>query len=859
MNNISFKDHFKKKILMTASVGLLLACTCVALISVLPLYNQLRAQQANNLIFAVKTRSMVVEEFLSKAKETARQITSRSKAREALEKYNNNEIDLSTFNDFSIPILQDAINLSQFAVGINRLDQHEKLVAQVGLSVPEKFLHPPDIADNKPILSGPVTIDNDSYIVVSAPIINRQNSRVGMDIVLFTTSKLREIVQDYTGLGKTGETILGRLNANGKPDLFFPTRSRPDTDREAHISGNSAIVEQALKKVVVPDRERTVRLQETPHDLAAYGPIEGIDWGIIVKMDKNELFGPITKQVLIIAMIVAVLVIPLGVLGLIFLLRPLSDRMIIHVDTLQREITAKENAIHERALAEEKLLDEKERLNVTLRSIGDGVITTDLDGKIILINKITEQLTGWSQQEAIGRPVQEVFNIINGKTGNPCDSPVDKVLASGQIVGLANHTALIARDGTQYSIEDSGAPMFDKESKIIGTVLVFRDVTEKRKTAEELLKIKKLESVGVLAGGIAHDFNNILVAILGNIELAGMSIDSSSKAYPLLQEAKKASIRAKDLTQQLLTFSKGSDPVKKTSLIGKTITDSANFVLHGSPVSCWFNIPDDLWLVDIDAGQISQVIQNLVINAKHALPEGGEIRINCTNIADIKSETSFSLPGKAYIKITIQDNGCGITEKHLEKIFDPYFTTKQEGSGLGLAITHSIINKHNGHIAVQSKMGKGTTFTIYLPASDRQISHAPSAKAREPGSINAKILVMDDEQLVQDIAKQMLAHLGHEVLLAADGKEAIEIFNEHRKSGKPVDVIIMDLTIPGGMGGKDAVQEILKIAPDAQVIVSSGYSNDPVMANYQQYGFKAAIAKPFMLADLNKIITTVLE
>lgn len=515
--------------------------------------------------------------------------------------------------------------------------------------------------------------------------------------------------------------------------------------------------------------------------------------------------------------------------------------------------------ISDRKKAESALASERERLAITLRSIGDGVITTDLDHKIVLINKITEQLTGWSQQEANGRPVQEVFNIINQKSGKPCDSLVDRVIASGKIVGLADHTALIAKDGTRYIIEDSGAPIFDKESKIIGTVIVFRDVTEERRTAEELLKVKKLESVGVLAGGIAHDFNNILAAILGNIELAGMSIDLTSEAYPLLQDAKKASLRAKDLTQQLLTFSKGGDPVKKTTLIGETITESANFVLHGSPISCQFSIPADLWLVDIDSGQISQVIQNLVLNAKHAMPEGGEIRINCSNIANMKSETPLRLPGKAYIKITVQDTGCGITDKYLERLFDPYFTTKQEGSGLGLAITHSIINKHNGHIAVQSKMGEGTIFTIYLPASDKQITHDPTKEAHKPETIKAKILVMDDERAVRSIAKHILGYLGHEVLQAENGKEAIEIFNEHRKGGKPVDVIIMDLTIPGGMGGKDAIQEILNIDSEAKVIVSSGYSNDPVMANYREYGFKAAIAKPFLLAELNKTLTDVLS
>ena len=856
----SFRDNFKKKILLRASGGLFLACICVALLSVFPLYKQLKAQQANNLIFAAKTRGMVVEEFLAKAEETALQITSRSKIREFLEKYNNNEIDLSTLNKFSAPKLQDALSLSEFTVGMSRLDQHGKQVVGIGLAVPEKFLYLADFENNKPILNGPVIIGNDSFIVISAPIINRLKSLVGVDVVLFSTAKLREIVQDYTGLGKTGESILGKLNDSGEPYLFFPTRSVSESDKNTLIAEpHSVIAEQILKKVFIPERHENIDVQETSQDLAAYDLVEGIDWAVIVRIHKDEFFQPITKQVFIIVLVISLLVIPLGLLGIVLMLRPLSDEMIVHFDSLQREVEAKEKAIRERIFAEEKLLDEKERLNVTLRSIGDGVITTDLDGNIVLINRITEQLTGWSQQEAIGKPVLEVFNIINEKTGKSCDNPVDKVLSSGKIIGLAHYTALLSRDGTQYLIEDSGAPIFDKDSQIIGTVLVFRNVTEERKTAKELLKIKKLESVGILAGGIAHDFNNILAVILGNIELAGMSIDKTSDAYNLLHEAQKGSLRAKDLTQQLLTFSKGGDPVKKTVSIGTTITESANFVLHGSKVVCRFSIPDNLWLIDADSGQISQVVQNLVINAKHAMPKGGEIKILCTNVTDNRAEPSVDLQDKTYVKIVVQDNGCGIAEKYHEKIFDPYFTTKQEGSGLGLAISHSIINKHNGHITVQSKIAEGTTFTIYLPASAEQVIHESVMEIRKPEEvIKAKILVMDDDRLVRAIAKRMLGQLGHEVLLAGNGQEVIEVFCEHHKSDRPIDVIIMDLTIPGGMGGKEAVQEILKIDPEAKVVVSSGYSNDTAMANYQQYGFKAAIAKPFMMAELSKTLADVL-
>lgn len=854
MPDKSFEKHFKQRILTTASVGLLLACLCVALISVIPLYKELRTQQANNLIFAAKTRSMVVEEFLAKAKETAQQIATRSKAREALENYNNTEIDLPTLKQRTIPKLEDAMNSSNFTVGISRFDLHGKLVVTVGLPLPMKFLQPSYAKNNKLTLNGPITIGNESHIVVSAPIINRKGIRVGMDIVLFTTSELHDIAHDYTGLGKTGETLLGRLGANGLPDLFFPPRSGSEQALKRLISQYYLLAQKDQHQT------RIIRLQETPHDLLAYGPIADTDWGIIIRMNKDELFEALTRQVLIIALVITALVIPLGLLGLIFLLRPLSNKMLIHVDTLQREIEEKENAILERTFAEEKLLDEKERLNVTLRSIGDGVITTDLDGKVVLINKITERLTGWSQPEAIGRPVQEIFNIINDKTNTPCDNPVNTVLATGEIVNLESHTALIARNGRKYLIEDSGAPIFDKESNIIGTILVFRDMTEEKRTAEELLKVKKLESVGVLAGGIAHDFNNILTAILGNIELASLSIESTNKAYHLLTEAKNASLRAKDLTQQLLTFSKGGDPVKKTTSIGKVITDSALFVLHGSSVSCHFSIPDDLWLVDIDSGQIGQVIQNLVLNAKHAMPEGGEIKINCLNTQDIRSEVSFGLSGKNYIKITVEDNGCGIAEKYLEKIFDPYFTTKQEGNGLGLALTHSIINKHNGHITAQSKKGEGTTFTLYLPASDQQTSPSLAKETyRTEGAAGAKILIMDDEPLIQDLAEKMLSYLGYEVLQARDGLEAITTFNEHQKSTHPIDVTIMDLTIPGGMGGKEATEEILKIDPQAKVIVSSGYSTDPIMAECQRYGFKAAIAKPFLMTELEETLASLLS
>lgn len=859
MNNNNFKNYFKNRLLIVVSGGLFIACLCVMTISIWPLYNHLKDLQTNKLIFAVKTKSMLVSQFLEKARETSKQITSRSKAREFLEKYNSHEVNLATFQNFSSPILHDALNLSEFAVGINRLDIRGKPLVQVGIPLPVKFLQPFNVVDNEPSIKEQITIGNNMFIVVSAPIINRQKLRVGTDIILFTASKLSNIIQDYSGLGKGGETVLGRTITNGQSYLFFPIRSVKELQPKSLQHRHLAVTEQALRNTATLSQDKTIHLLNTTNDLVAYASVEGTDWVLIVRMDKSELFGAVTKNVLVIILVIIALVIPLGVLGLIFLLRPLSNRILIHVETLQQEITSKEKAIHKQKILEEKLQHEKERLSVTLRSIGDGVITTDLKGHIVFINKIAEQLTGWIQDEAKGKPLEKIFHIINENSGQRCNNPVQEVLRSRRIINLANHTALVAKDGTKFSIEDSGAPIFDQKSEIIGTILVFRDVTTKKKNREELLKVKKLESIGVLAGGIAHDFNNILAAILGNIELAGMSIKSTEAAYPLLQEAKKASLRAKALTQQLLTFSKGGEPVKKTVSIGVVITESANFVLHGSSVSCQFNIPHDLWLVDIDSGQISQVIQNLIINAKQAMPDGGKINIECSNIDSVKSELDIDLPDKRYVKIVVKDTGCGIAEKYSDKVFDPYFTTKQEGSGLGLAISNSIITNHDGYIGLKSKVAVGTTFIIYLAASCDQILHVVDEEKEIHEIASAIILIMDDDELVQKIVKQMILHLGHKVLLTRDGTEAIKIFTEYYQSDTPINAVIMDLTIPGGMGGKDAIKEMLKIDPDVRAIVSSGYSNDPLMSNYQKYGFKAAMAKPYMISELTKVLADVLK
>ena len=505
-------------------------------------------------------------------------------------------------------------------------------------------------------------------------------------------------------------------------------------------------------------------------------------------------------------------------------------------------------------VAHRALEQEKEMLSVTLNSIGDAVIATDTAGNITLLNRVAEELTGWSREDAYSEPLTNVFHIINEKTRNICENPVEKVLKTGRIIGLANHTALIAKDGSEKSIADSAAPIRNSRNEILGTVLVFRDVTLENVMNAEVSKTKKLESVGVLAGGIAHDFNNILTGIMGNINLALSLINKDHESYGFLESAENASKRASKLTRQLLTFSKGGEPVVELTSIYELVRESANFTLTGSGIACRIDQGVDLWASMIDPGQIDQVIQNILLNARQAMPEGGTIHILCENFVHLENEQKvLPVASGDYMRIVISDEGVGMPPELLEKIFDPYFTTKQEGSGLGMAITQAIINKHRGFIECTSAPGEGAVFTIYLPAERKSITEKENKVTEHKG--NGKILVMDDEEMISALAENMLESCGYSAVSVSSGDEALTLYKEAMGSPQAYDIVVMDLTIPGGLGGKEAISKLLAMDPKAIAIVSSGYSNDPVMASYQDYGFKGCLTKPFLKCELVDLVS----
>ncbi len=513
--------------------------------------------------------------------------------------------------------------------------------------------------------------------------------------------------------------------------------------------------------------------------------------------------------------------------------------------------------ITDRKQAEQELMAEKERLSATLGAIADGVVAVNKDQKIILCNKQARRMLDIEKNEKMDQlDFNEIFRTIDETTLKPQENPVAKLFEIDGNKQIEMSGYLVGRKNKRILIEYSVAPIKDKDSLLIGAVVAFRDITEKRRMEQELLKNQKLESIGVLAGGIAHDFNNFLTAIMGNLSLMRLRAKDDVKLMQRIQSAEKAASRAQELTQQLLTFSKGGAPIKKHANLEELVRDSAEFVLSGSNVDYQLTVDENLWAVEVDAGQISQVIQNMIINANHAMPNGGTIRINLQNFT-FEGNTSLPLKKGKYVQMTIQDNGIGIPEKYLSRIFDPFFTTKQSGSGLGLATSFSIISKHDGHIKVKSEIGHGTEFTIYLPASQK-----PSAKELEKENRTVRkrktkgglVLVMDDEDMIREIATELLSQLGFLTIHASDGKQALALYKKLSEDGKRIDLVIMDLTIPGGMGGKEAIAELLAYDPQATAIVSSGYSNDPVMAQFKAYGFKGCLQKPFKLEELGKIL-----
>jgi len=522
----------------------------------------------------------------------------------------------------------------------------------------------------------------------------------------------------------------------------------------------------------------------------------------------------------------------------------------------------------------------------------DGVYIHDLEGYFIDANPAALKMLGYTTED-----IKSIHlgTLISDEQLTAAERQNEELVETGTYDGLAEFQ-ITRKDGSLLWVETKGSMIYlgDKPHSVIGIARdisarkkmigglaehrdhleklvaertaelqtanehLKREIAERKRAEAELIKASKLESLGVFAGGIAHDFNNLLTAIVGSISLVKRQLKKESALFSILAAAETASFRTKDLTLQLLTFSKGGAPIKKPTSIRNLLHETVTFILRGSNIKSEFRIDEALWNAEVDPGQLSQVVSNIIINARQATPNGGVIIVSAENKPPQANQPNNDCRQDNTVKITIKDFGSGIAKQDQDSIFDPYFTTKEHGSGLGLAVSHSIIKNHGGQIEVSSTCGKGTTITLHLPATTRSVVPSPPL-APPKFDDGGRILIMDDEALVLDTAVNMLHELGFKAVCTRNAADTIHAYQRALSDGDPFVATIMDLTIPGDPGGKSTIAAIRKIDPAVKAIVSSGYSDDPVMAHHRAYGFSGVLAKPYSFEDLIETLHQVLK
>ncbi|MFP4379615.1 MAG: response regulator [Candidatus Sumerlaeia bacterium] len=716
-------------------------------------------------------------------------------------------------------------------------------------------------------------------IVASQPLRNVFGEKVGVICGRASLDGLNSITQAQMGLGKTGEIYIV-----GQNHVLLTECQQPGFEPGSAFLHSMPIEMVVSRKNTEVEHAFSRNYRGTPV-ASVYVWIPELQVGLIAEQAESEAFAPIISMIRVNGLIT--LVASFLAAWVAFLLAKNLTGPIVRLSDAAEEIAQgqyKQKVTVERndeigALARAfnnmsdrlqkaftSLREREQNLSITLDSIGDAVIATDAMGTVMRLNPVAEKLTGWPVHEAQGRHLGEIFRIRSAQEGVIVQNPVDVVLREGQVVGLANDTILVSRDGTEMQIADSGAPIRNAQGKIVGVVLVFRDVTEEYQTQEQLRQAQKMEAVGQLAGGVAHDFNNILTGIMGNAQLLQiyMQDDNVDKHSPAklraqLDDITKASQRAAELTRQLLSFSrKGKIQITEVSL-HQVIEEATNLLSHSIDrrIDIVKNLKAQNPTVQGDPSQLENAFLNLGLNARDAMPNGGtlvyETSVTILDQAFCDTRAEDLEPGN-YVRITVSDTGSGIAPNNLRRIFEPFFTTKGlgDGTGLGLASVYGCVKSHHGIINVKSKVGEGTCFEILLPQAELTTPHeikAPEANTTQAGT--GHILVVEDEVIVRNFIISSLQALGYRVTGSNDGQEAVEVFEKKHES---IDLVILDLIMPR-MSGQHAFTKMREIDPDIPVVVVSGYSQEHIIQNLMERGASAFLSKPFLVADLAEAVS----
>ena len=509
--------------------------------------------------------------------------------------------------------------------------------------------------------------------------------------------------------------------------------------------------------------------------------------------------------------------------------------------------------ITERLRAERAIEEKRRELITTLRSISDAVITVDASCRVTLVNPSAEELLGRGADTVLGRALGELLVVADERTRSARRLPVEGLLGHSSAHQAATTYLLLSPGAPERVIADNTALIRDAAGRTTGAVLALRDITRERRREVEEARASKLESLGLLAGGIAHDFGNLLTALIGNISILQMEPNLSPASVTRLETMDRIGWRARDLTQQLLIFAKGGTPEKKVIALGALFREAASFAVANTPVTLRFEVDPGLWPVSADEAQVIQVINNLAVNAVQAMPAGGSLVVSAAN-RSCDEESQSPVGSSRWIEVQVADTGPGISPENLEKIFEPFFTTKQKGTGLGLATCYSIIKSHGGRLRVDSQLGSGTTFSILLPAVE---APPPSESKADKRADMGRILIMDDDRQMRESVSLMLGLSGYESADAQDGEEAIRKYVAAREAGRPFDVVLLDLRVPVGMGGLEAVKKLAEIDPAVKAIASSGYPDDPAMLEFKANGFVACLPKPFKLDALRTALKAI--